>query len=95
MAELDSYVLDLVILWPDLNSIKVLELNPYTQTTGPGFFNWERDAKLLQGHEPDADVLEFRVLREPLSEKTQLMQWSDLVQAAAAVEEEDGRCCVQ
>lgn len=62
VPDLEDYILDLVIMWPDLSSIKVLELNPYTNQTGAGFFDWTIDADLLHGKAPFL----FRVRTEAL-----------------------------
>lgn len=63
---LQQYVCDFMVLRPlrpdDPIAVRVVELNPYLPTTGPGLFDWKADAAVLEGRAP----FEFRLHAAPL-----------------------------
>ena len=58
VPELDSYVVDLIVL--DDNTVRIIELNPFVENAGSGLFDWHKteDMKVLTGQKN----LEFRIV---------------------------------
>jgi hypothetical protein len=79
IPNLDSYILDLVLMCPDrdLTAIKVLELNPYHVHTGSCLFDWTADSDQLHGK----GEFSFRVRMQRV-EGTQTLRDADIVNAA-------------
>ena len=70
-----SYILDLGIL--DKNTIKVIELNPFEPTTGPGLFSWEKELNVLTDR---SSPVPFRVVESAHSppERT-FPEWEEVL----------------
>lgn len=91
-----SCVLDLNV---DLESGKVMiiELNPFSPTTGSGFFHWEKDKLLLQGGVVDNDVVNDDIDDEGKKDKNMEMNEQqsisyDINDVCRVREEEDIYC---
>jgi len=90
----DSYILDLNVE-VESGKIIIIELNPFSITTGSGFFDWTKDKDILYG-DANCDYPEIRVrmkLEKHLS--AVLSQWDPLLnEFERSVESgEEGRCC--
>jgi hypothetical protein len=58
LKELKNYVIDFAVI-PENGITLVIELNPFTETTGTNLFSWFWDAKIIY------EGYEFRILKEP------------------------------
>jgi len=60
--------------------ICIVELNPYGESAGGGFFKWksEDDKKILKGEAP----FEFRITTTPIPASSSFVCWSDLIKRA-------------
>lgn len=62
------------------DGICIVELNPYGENAGGGFFKWnnEKDKKTLQGEAP----FDFRITTAPIPPSSSFVGWSELVKKA-------------
>jgi len=74
--KLESYIVDFVMLD---DSIMIVELNPFSRSTGSCLFDWEKDKKVIE-----EGPFEFRILEEPNEKHAAafLMPWKNLVEQA-------------
>jgi len=73
----DNYIIDFVVLE---DSIKIIEMNPYTEKTGSALFNWNQDKNTIEG-----GPFELRLNVETKSDKileALLIGWKHLVNEA-------------
>ncbi|WP_191968184.1 cell division cycle protein 123 family protein [Legionella longbeachae] len=68
----DNYILDIAYIHDE---IKVIELNPYDQTTGPCLFSWHKDEQILRGENPE-EIPVIRVRQELLPD---LDKWIEIM----------------
>jgi len=90
MIQLESYIIDFVMFFD--GTIKIVELNPFSKSTGPCLFNWVSDKTVIE-----SGPFEFRVLEEPNQKHAAgyLMPWSDLIkQAKEKLKEEESICSI-
>merc|ERR1712173_260770 len=84
----DSYILDLNVDVEN-DAIRIIELNPFAVTTGPGFFDWKEDKEILYGQVDDEPtiypVIRFRTEREKHLSAV-LSQWDPLLKEFEAME---------
>eukprot|EP01129_Flabellula_baltica_P014870 TRINITY_DN725_c0_g2_i1.p1 TRINITY_DN725_c0_g2~~TRINITY_DN725_c0_g2_i1.p1 ORF type:complete len:351 (-),score=83.32 TRINITY_DN725_c0_g2_i1:33-1031(-) len=83
LIPVDDYIIDFV--WIPEEGIKIVELNPYSQTTGPGLFDWRKDKHILEN-----GPFEFRYIKDTLDEnflKANLLPWSHIFKAAEKTEQ--------
>ncbi|KAL9644630.1 hypothetical protein ABK040_015369 [Willaertia magna] len=66
VKELKNYIIDFSVN-VKTGIVKLLEINPYLETTGVGLFNWEEDRERL--FENENAKFEFRILKEPIVTK--------------------------
>jgi len=70
-GHLDNYVVDLAVLsgtdGSSCEEIRVVEINPFRDSTGAALFDWSRDGDTILRHPPEPGALpELRVLAAPL-----------------------------
>jgi len=76
LINLDSYIIDFVVF--DDMSIKIVELNPFSRTTGPCLFDWQADKDLLEN-----GPLSMRVVQSPSKNAdAAVMPWTGVLNAA-------------
>ncbi len=46
---LDSFIIDFAIL-SDLQTVKIVEINPFGESTGSALFNWKDDQSIIKGN---------------------------------------------
>jgi len=71
---LDSYVIDFVVIE---DQVKVLEFNPFNESTGGCLCSWETDDKIMR-----QGPFEFRYLQEPVIQKIKgeiNREWQELI----------------
>jgi len=87
---LESYIIDFVML--EDGAIKIVELNPYSQSTGGCLFDWTKDKEILEN-----GPFDFRILEEPQQKKAAnyLVPWNHLIQQSKdQIKEEDSICSI-
>eukprot|EP01091_Cochliopodium_minus_P017696 TRINITY_DN6999_c0_g1_i2.p1 TRINITY_DN6999_c0_g1~~TRINITY_DN6999_c0_g1_i2.p1 ORF type:complete len:341 (-),score=95.99 TRINITY_DN6999_c0_g1_i2:22-972(-) len=80
----DNYVVDFVINKEKDNwDIKIVELNPFSQSTGACLFDWKKDKELIYSETPES-AFEFRVCDKEVSKKAKnlIVPWYHLVESA-------------
>jgi len=90
LTYMNSYIIDFVV-FPD--SVRVVELNPFSLSTGSCLFNWKEDSKVLHN-----GPFEFRLNKAPHSDNTvlgHLLPWKDLLAKAKAELPQDSSCFMQ
>ncbi len=80
-----NYILDLAIVGDD---VKVIELNPFDDTTGACMFSWAQDKRILYGN--DGSVA-FKIRTEPLKNIDEIVQ--RMVNEAKVRSKEDIESC--
>jgi len=87
---LTSYIIDFVVFD---DHIKIVELNPFSRTTGPCLFDWVTDAVVIEN-----GPFEFRVNTEPLpTVHGHLLPWKGQIEQAMTeiAREDNDSCCLQ
>jgi len=87
---LESFIIDFVML--EDGTIKIVELNPYSKSTGSCLFDWIKDKEILEN-----GPFDFRILEEPQQKKVAnyLMPWNHLIQQSKdQIKEEDSICTI-
>ena len=94
----NDYVLDLNV---DINdkTVTIIELNPFSRTTGSGFFDWKKDEDLLYGKMENIDYPELRIREEvDIHLKVVLSQWKSILiefdNELKVNKDESNECCV-
>ena len=80
----ENYVIDFVInkeksVW----DIKIVELNPFSQSTGSCLFDWKKDFDLIHSSHPSLSF-QFRTCEKEVSKKAKhlIIPWYHLVESA-------------
>jgi len=75
--ELESYIIDFVMFHD--GEIKIVELNPFSRSTGSCLFDWIKDKELIEN-----GPFQFRIVENPNQPRatTYLLPWKFLVETA-------------